>query len=278
MGITCFLIHSMFTFPFHVPALGSTFFIILGLNVVYLKDYNLSKSRKENKKSKFKLKKFKLNIIFNMFIIIFMLFIINSLVIKPYMAEIYYFKGIKDSGIKDYETSLYNLDYATQLNPYNSRILHALGTTYIYLNIFDKAEEFLQEAKKYTPDIKTFYNLGLLYSKVGLYKKAEEEFKHAIYLNPKFYEAYYALGKLYFSQENYDDAIEQCKNLLEIESKFNNRYIILYDLGILHQKKQIPNKALEYFLQALELAPEDSLIIEEIEEEIYDIYKDSLEN
>jgi len=38
----------------------------------------------------------------------------------------------------------------------------------------------------------------------------------------------------------------------------------------------MPNKALEYFLEALKLAPEGSPIIEEIEKEIYNIYKSQL--
>jgi O-antigen ligase/Tfp pilus assembly protein PilF len=278
LGITCFLIHSLFTFPFHVLALGSTFFIILGLTIVHLKGYNLSMSQKENKISKFKPKNLRLKIIFSILIIIFMIFIIDSLVIKPYMAEIYYYKGIKFNYIKNYDKSLYNLDYAARLNPHNGRILHALGATYIYLDTFDKAEEFLQKAKIYIPDIKTFYDLGLLYAKVGLYKKAEEELKHAVYLNPKFYEAYYALGKLYFSQEDYDNAIEQCKKILEIEPNFNNKYIILYDLGIMHKQKKMLDEALEYFIQALQLVPEGSAIMADIEEEIYNIYIGNLDN
>lgn len=40
----------------------------------------------------------------------------------------------------------------------------------------------------------------------------------------------------------------------------------------------MPDKALEYFIQALQLAPDDSLIIEEIEEEIYNIYIGHLDN
>ena len=36
------------------------------------------------------------------------------------------------------------------------------------------------------------------------------------------------------------------------------------------------DKALEYFLQALQLAPEDNPITEEIEEEIHNIYKNNL--
>ena len=40
----------------------------------------------------------------------------------------------------------------------------------------------------------------------------------------------------------------------------------------------MPDKALEYFVQSLQLVPEDSPIIEEIEKEIYNIYKGNLEN
>ena len=40
----------------------------------------------------------------------------------------------------------------------------------------------------------------------------------------------------------------------------------------------MPDKALEYFVQALQLVPEGSPIEEEIEKEIYNIYKSNLEN
>ena len=40
----------------------------------------------------------------------------------------------------------------------------------------------------------------------------------------------------------------------------------------------MPDKALEYFLEALTLAPEGSQIIEEIEGEINNIYKSNLED
>jgi len=38
----------------------------------------------------------------------------------------------------------------------------------------------------------------------------------------------------------------------------------------------MPNKAIEYFCQALQLVPEGSPVIEEIEKEIYNIYRSNL--
>jgi len=174
-------------------------------------------------------------------------------------------------------------------------ILHALGTTYYNLNIFNKAEEILQEAKKYMIDVNTFYilglnysklnmlkeveeDLGLNYSKLNMLKEVEEEFQQAIYLNPKFTKAYTDLAYLYAKQEEYDKAIAEWNKLLEIEPNFSEKYNILYFIGMAYQKKEMPDEAMEYFLEALQLAPEGSPIIEEIEEEIYNIYKSNLDN
>ncbi len=273
LGIICFLFHSLFTFPLHVPALGSTFFIIFGLIVVYIEDFNLSKIKKE-----INIKNILLKVVLNILILFLMIVAINCFVIKPYVAELYYFKGARYNVDKSYIKALPNFQYSIKLDPYNGRILHALGTAYFNLGMIDKAEDILQRAKKYITDVNTFYNLGLVYSQMNLLQKAEEEFKKSIYLNPKFDKAYYDLGYLYFIQEEYDKTIEQWNKIFEIKPNFPNKYIVLNNLGIAYKKKQMPDKALEYFLQALELAPEGSHIIEEIEKEIYNIYKSKLEN
>ena len=180
--------------------------------------------------------------------------------------------------INNYDISLPNLKYAAQLAPYNGRILHALGSTYYNMNIFYKAEETLQKTKKYKTEVNTYYNLGLLYSKTGQYEKAEEEFKQAVYLNPEFVKGYHYLGLLYFQKGDFDKAIGQWNEILKIEANLPNKYIVLNNLGIAYNKKEMPDKALEYFVQALPLVPEDDPIEKEIEEEINKIYKSNLKN
>ncbi len=279
-GIICFMIHSLFTFALHVPVLGSVFFIIIGLTMAYTEDYNASENSVGNKMIK------KINLSLNpkikyfSFIILFiaMILLIDALVIRPYIAEIYYIKGIASNKKGNYIDAASNFEYAAQLDPYNGRILHASGTSYFNLMMYDKGENILQRTKKYIVDVSTYDNLGLLYSRLKKYLKAEEEFKQAIYLHPKFTKAYYNLGYLYFTQEKYDDTIEQWNKILEIEPNFPNKYIVMNNLGIVYKKKQIPDKALEYFLEALALVPEGDPIIEEIEGEIYNIYKEKLNN
>ena len=277
LGITCFLIHSLFTFPLHVPALGITFFTLVGLTVIYTRKINLPKTDSDNKPKELKLKNKGIKIAVNILVLIFMIWAINLLAIKPYIAEIQYFNGMRHNVDGNYSEALPYFEKAASLYPYNGRILHALGTTYYNLGILNKAEEVLQKTTRYLIDANTFYNLGLVYSRAGLFSKAEEEFKYAVYLMPKFTKAYYDLGYLYFIQERYDNTIEQWNKIIEIEPNFPNKYIVLNNLAIAYNKKEMPDKALEYFLQALVLVPEGSPIIEEIEKEIYNIYESKLE-
>jgi len=275
-GITIYLFHCIFTFPFRIPALGATFFTILGLAFIYTKKFSISKNEKE--KNIIKIKRSKLNIIFSMIIIIAMIFAIDYIVIKPYLAEVNYGKGKIQSMEGNYNVALSYLEYGEKLDPFNGRILRDIGDIYYKFNMYNESIRYFKEAKKYSNDINVYRNLGLCYLQIGNYVEAEEELQRAIYLNPKFIKAYFNLGYLYYFQEEFDKAIEQWDKILSIESDYEKRYIIFYYLGMAYSAKDINKSALEYFLQALQLAPEGSPIIAEIEKELYNIYKSNLEN
>jgi len=284
LGITSFLIHSLFAFPLHVPALGSTFFIILGLSVAYIKNYDLSEERDKEKnknglinKEGGKSNNIHLSLLCTILIMLVILLLIDTIVIRPYLAEVYAYQGknILDNG--DYKKSLSKFEYAKKLNPYNGKVLFNLGKNYYKLDIYEEASKIFKKSKKYYNDLNTYSNLGLCYMKMGDYQGAEEEYKYAIYLNPQFSKAYFDLGLLYLQKGNYDGAIEQWNKILEIEPNFPENYVIFANLGLVYKKKGMPEKALEYFIQALVLAPEGNPLIEEVEKEIDDIYKSKLE-
>jgi len=285
-GVTVTLIDSIFSFPFHIPAVGSAFWFIIGLAIAS-ENIFVKKEREDGKincheinlnflKNKNYYKVIKIPLIIT--VVILMILMINVIIIKPYRGELHLYQGRRWLIDGNYKNALPVISYARELDPHNGRTLHALGATYYNLGEFNQAIYYLQEAKKYMIDVNTFYILGLSYSKLNMFKEAEEEFKQAIYLNPKFTEGYHYLGLLYFQQENYDKAVEQWNKILEIEPNFPNKYIVLNNLGIVYNKKQMPEKALEYFLEALQLVPEGNPIEEEIEEEINKIYKSKLEN
>ena len=275
LGINIFLIHCLFTFPFHVPFLGASFFIMLGL-AIFLQKNNQKSNRTIfiNIKLKKSLKIFTL-------IGLCLIFIISAgiFIIRPYLSEIYSFKGQKAYYIdNDLNEAIKNFEKAVQFDPYNGRILLHLGATYFNSGLVQKALPTLVESKKYYMDRNIFRNLGLSYMKSGMYKEAEKELKRAIYLYPNFTKAYIDLAYLYAIQEEYDKAIVAWNNILETEPNFSEKYNVLYFIGLTSQKKQMPDKALEYFLEALQLVPEGSPIEKEIEGEIYKIYKSNLED
>ena len=131
----------------------------------------------------------------------------------------------------------------------------------------------LFETKKYINDVNTYRSLGLLYFESGQYQKAEEEFRYVIYICPENIKAYNDLASLYVYRNEYKKAIEQWNKALELDMDFKEKHIFLYYIGMAYQKKQMPDKALEYFKEALSFAPERSLVVKEIEEEINKIYK-----
>jgi O-antigen ligase/Tfp pilus assembly protein PilF len=284
IGITSFLIHSLFTFPLHVPALGSAFFIILGLSVTYIKNFDFSEERNKDREKNYLMNRrkkrsnsFRLSLLYTILILLIMLLLIDTIVVRPYLAEVFAYQGGKYYDNGNYKESLLKYKYANKLNPFNGKVLFNLGINYYILDIYEQAEKLFKESKKYYNDRNVYGNLGLCYMKMGDYQRAEEEFKYAIYLNHRFSKAYSDLGLLYFEKGNYNRAIEQWEKILEVDPNFPENYIVLSNLGVVYEKKEMPEKALEYFLKALQLVPEDSPIIEEIEKEIYDIYRSNLD-
>jgi tetratricopeptide (TPR) repeat protein len=252
--------------------------MFLGLSVVYIKNFDLSEERDKEKncllnREKEKLKNIRLSFLYTILILLIMLLLIDTIVARPYLAEVYAYQGGKYYDNGNYKESLLKYKYANTLNPFNGRVLFNLGVNYYILGIYEEAEKIFKESIKYYNDRNVYGNLGLCYMRMGDYQQAEKEFKYAIYLNPRFSKAYFNLGLLYFQKGNYEKAIEQLEKIFEIEPNYPENYVIFANLGLVYKKKKMPDKALEYFIQALKLVPEGSPIIEEIEKAIYDIYR-----
>ena len=236
MGVTSFLIHSLFSFHLHVPALSSAFSIILSLSIIYIKDYKFSifKDKQNIKTSKYS----KLQILLSVIILVIAIMAIDSLVIKPYISEIYFYRGRKNLLEENHGQALSNFEYAKKLNPYNGKLLLYLGATYFKLDNYERVEELLNKSRRYHNDENINRFLGLYYMEMGQYQKAEKEFKYAIYLRPEFIEAYHNLGYLYFIQEEYNGAIEQWEKILEIDPNYMKNYVILANLGMVIRKRK----------------------------------------
>ena len=262
LGINIFLIHCLFTFPLHVAFLGASFFIMLGLaNYIYidnLKEHSIFKIHISLRKS---IKIFSIIGLCAIFLLTSYLYII-----KPYIAEIYSFRGqeayVVDNDLND---SIIYFEKAAELAPYNGRILLHLGSVYLKSNYLAESYAILKQAKNYYNDRSLYYNLANNLRRSGNIKKAYDMYHEAVYLYPNYLLAYDELATLYVHNEEYEKAIEQWETALLLNPNIKDKYLYLYYIGMSYQRMENRIKAGEYFQKAIQEAPEDSWIFTTIE-------------
>jgi len=269
-GVTCFLIHCLFTFPFHVPVLGTTFFILLGLTIAYI---NLTEKGKGNDSAKnIVLIHFKFNALYRTIAIVILIVLavtgLWKIALKPYLAELYYFKGARHFAVHNNEVALKYFKKAALYDSNNGRVMHALGSAYYQLDFQEEAKQYLQKTLKIYKDRNTFRNLGLSYRQSGDFEQAKKYFQLAIYIDPKYYHAYHDLASLFVYLNEYEKAIEQWQLAIDLGLEFEEKPNFLYYIGLGYQQLGRPKEAYDYFLAALQEAPDDSSVLLDIEQQL----------
>ena len=242
-GVTALLVHSLFSFPFHVIQNGMLFWLILGLSVVVIKrleEFEESKDEgflddkddKKNSLEKYKIFRiFKENIFLRRFIqigvvVVIILFVIVK--INWYRADIYLKKGEMVMQIGNYLGAVEKLEKSRELNSYNGRNYLPLGIVYNNLGRYDEAVMAFRKAEKNWITQFLYNNLGYAYLKLGDLEKAEESFRKNIYMFPNIADAYINLSNIYVLQAE--------KNLAEgkinlAEKKLDKAFLI-YEQGM----------------------------------------------
>ena len=115
--------------------------------------------------------------------------------------------------------------------------------------------EMFKKALKLNPyEVEAFYNLGVVYSEMGLYNKAIQAYKQAIKLNPLEPETHYNLGLTYKNKHFYKQAIDEFKKTIELRPNDYKPYLNIGVIFLYHLKDK--KKALYYLSQALKLNPQ----------------------
>ncbi len=97
-------------------------------------------------------------------------------------------------------------------------------------------------------------NLGDVYGRHGNLEKAEEEFKKAIAINPRYADAYHNLGNTYRDMKKTDLAVENYQKALEFNPGLWQSW---QNLGVIYYEKKDYAKATECLQKALGLIPEN---------------------
>jgi Tfp pilus assembly protein PilF len=133
-----------------------------------------------------------------------------------------------------------------------SRIRYVLDD--FHQSVISNIETFFEisQTLKSKDHVISHFRLGSIFLSLHIFDKAEEHLKRAVEIDPNFHSAYIALARCYFYQRKIQDAA----NVLEIPAKAEVNYPDLYNmLGmvLLEQKNYI--HALNHFRHAIRLNP-----------------------
>ncbi|MHA1788595.1 MAG: O-antigen ligase family protein, partial [Candidatus Helarchaeota archaeon] len=232
-SLLIFLIHSMFTFPLQNPATGSAFIILLSITTAHI---DIKKKTDINYHLNFLINNALFKKIFLLLFVILIIFFNYSFVIKPYISELYYYKGMQKYSKQDYLGSIPLLEISILYNNSNGRAHHALGAVYYNIGDTKKAYLHMKKAENNFIDKRLLRNLGLYYSYLNNYDKAEKYFTEAIYFDPTYFQAYNSLASLYIHNYEHQKAIEQWERAINLGFDFEEKYIFLYYIGMAYQR------------------------------------------
>jgi len=261
LGVICYLFYSLFTFPLHVPALGSSLFILLGIIDILSNEntFVYENSKITNIKIKPVLK-----IIFTALIILITLYLIDTMAIKPFIAENFSYEGEKYLEQNQYERAKNNFESAKYYNPYNGRVLLNLGASYLNLNNYYQAKMNLLKSQLFYNDKSIYNNLGIYYLKNQEFKNAREQFEKAIYIHPYFSTAYLNLGTALAQEGDLQEAIKYWERIHTFDQDYKNISLVYYNLAKAYEENEKIDIALDYYLKAY-VNTQNSVMMKEIE-------------
>ena len=152
---------------------------------------------------------------------------------------------------------------ATKNDPENAEFRYYLGTFYEEEEQFEQAELAIKQAINIEPDNPRYYfRLGVVYDKSNKKEASMEAMRKVIAIDPKHSNALNYLGYTYADLgKNLDEAERLILEALKY--KPNDGYIT-DSLGWVYYKKGEFKKALEYLHQAIEIVPDDPIMLEHV--------------
>lgn len=89
------------------------------------------------------------------------------------------------------------------------------------------------------------------------WKKAEQNYRKALEINPKNARAMFNLGDTYLSQQNDKDALDWYTKATKTETDKKVKAMAYHNIGYIHHKQKKYDEAIEAYKQALRLNPND---------------------
>jgi len=202
----------------------------------------------------------------------------KAVALRPDYWDGYNNLGVFYDGQNRFDEAIAQLQHAAELTPDNARVYLNLAAVYIDsgdFKRFPEAEQALKKSLELSPTYPAYANLGYLYVQEQKYAEAAAILEKGLQLNDKDFLvwgnlmlAYQGLG----NKEKSDAARDRELALLEqaAESRPRDGEVQSY-LALLYAKKKQREKAMGRVQTALALAPDDSVVLENIGEAYEDL-------
>jgi len=153
-----------------------------------------------------------------------------------------------------YDEALKYIKKTLILDPQHFPSYNLQGLAYSSKNEKQEAIKSFQKCIEINPNFsEAHHNLGVVYEELGQIDQAEQEYKKAFEIDEN-YNASYQLAKIYYTQNKLELALEYVDKSL---NKFRMSLFALNLKGLLLDRLGRSSEAIEYFLQALKIAPNE---------------------
>ncbi len=182
----------------------------------------------------------------------------------PKDASLWSYYGLTMYSQKKYKEAVHPLKKALELEPLSMNALTTLPIIYENLKMYNQCDSLYEIAIKRFPDndlLLNNYSYSLSERNIRV-DEALEMAKKAVKGQPQNAAFLDTIGWIYFKLGQYEDAELYIKKSIEIQS---NSPVVLEHLGDVYLKLKNIKQALNYWIDALNITPENNSLIEKVE-------------
>jgi len=154
------------------------------------------------------------------------------------------------------EEALKCYEQALEIKPGSSNALEKIAHTYLAMGNYNEAVKYFKVVSKVKPEIAS--NIAMIFSDVGRYDLAVQEYKSILEKYPNHFETLNNLAGIYGDRYNkFEEALMYYNRALELQP---NRSEILNNVAATYKNLGQLDKAIPYLKKAMELNPNDPII------------------
>jgi len=197
----------------------------------------------------------------------------NLLELYPNDKRVHYLGGYLSYNRLIYDKALNYFQKAYELDMEFPPAVNMLGYTYMKLEKYDEAEQYLKKYIEKLPKNASPYDS---YADLLLLREKFDEsiryYKKAVKIDESYYYPIRKIGNVYLIKKEFDEARKYFKQYYEVATQLNSKFLALYNLANSYLYENNKDRALEVYEEYKDLAIENNLAYNEILSIVYQGY------